>query len=48
MTPIPPFDDYTALAVAGTPEVRKYQAYGVLNDVQIGLASDIVTVTFGG
>lgn len=43
-----PYDDYTALAVAGTPEVREYQAYGVLNDQQIGQPSDIVTVTFGG
>lgn len=43
-----PYDDFTALAVAGTPEVREYQAYGVLNDEQIGLASDIVSVTFGG
>ena len=43
-----PYDDYTALAVAGTPEVREYQAYGVLNDQQIGQPSDIVSVTFGG
>ena len=42
-----PYDDYTALAVAGTAEVREYQAYGVLNDQQIGQPSDIVTVTFG-
>jgi len=34
--------------VAGTAEVREYQAYGVLNDQQIGQPSDIVTVTFGG
>ncbi len=43
-----PYDDFTALAVAGTAEVREYQAYGVLNDQQIGQPSDIVTVTFGG
>lgn len=43
-----PYDDYTALAVAGTAEVREYQAYGVLNDQQIGQPSDIVSVTFGG
>ena len=36
------------LAVPGTPEVREYQAYGVLSDAQIGQPSDIVTVTFGG
>lgn len=41
-----PYDDYTALAVPGTPEVREYQAYGVLSDQQIGQPSDIVTVTF--
>ena len=43
-----PKDDFTALAVAGTPEVREYQAFGVLNDEQIGQPSDIVSVTFGG
>lgn len=43
-----PYDDYTALAVAGTAEVREYQTYGVLNDQQIGQPSDIVSVTFGG
>ena len=43
-----PYDDYTALAVPGTPEVREYQAYGVLSDQQIGQPSDIVSVTFGG
>jgi hypothetical protein len=43
-----PYDDYTELAVPGAAEVREYQAYGVLNDVQIGVPSDIVTVTFGG
>lgn len=43
-----PYNDHTPLTTPGVPEVREYQAYGVLNDVQIGLASDIVTVTFGG
>ncbi len=43
-----PYDDYSALAVPGTAEVREYQAYGVLNDQQIGQPSDIVSVTFGG
>lgn len=41
-------DAKTALAVPGTAEVREYQAYGVLNDVQIGQSSDIVTMTFRG
>jgi hypothetical protein len=43
-----PYNDHTPLTTPGVPEVREYQAYGVLNDVQIGLASDIVSVTFGG
>jgi hypothetical protein len=38
----------TALAVAGQSEVRKYQAFGVLADEQIGQPSDIVSVTFAG
>ena len=41
-------DDHAPLAVAGQSEVREYQAFGVLNDEQIGLGSDIVTVTFAG
>jgi hypothetical protein len=43
-----PNDDHAPLAVAGTPAVREYQAYGVLNDQQISQPSDIVSVTFGG
>ena len=43
-----PYNDHTPLTTPGAPEVREYQAYGVLSDVQIGLASDIVSVTFGG
>lgn len=43
-----PYDDHTPLAVAGQSEVREYQAFGVLNDAQIGQPSDIVTVTFAG
>jgi hypothetical protein len=42
------YDGYTALALASTPEVREYYAYGVHNDEQIDQPSDIVTVTFGG
>jgi len=34
--------------VASQSEVREYQAFGVLNDEQIGQGSDIVTVTFAG
>ena len=36
------------IATAGVPEVRECQAFGVLNDEQIGQPSDIVSVTFGG
>jgi hypothetical protein len=43
-----PYDDHTPLAVPGVAEVREYQAFGVLHDQQIGQASDIVSVTFGG
>ena len=43
-----PYDDHTPLTVANQPEVREYQMFGVLNDQQIGQASDIVTVTFAG
>jgi hypothetical protein len=43
-----PYNDHTPLKVANTPETREYQAFGVLNDQQIGLPSDIVSVTFGG
>ena len=43
-----PYDDHTPLTTAGVPEVREYQAFGVLNDAQIGQPSDIVSVAFGG
>ena len=43
-----PYDDHNPLTTPGVPEVREYQAYGVVNDVQIGQPSDIVSVTFGG
>ena len=32
----------------GNLEIREYMAFGVVNDKQIGLQSDIVSVTFGG
>jgi hypothetical protein len=35
-------------AVAGQSKVREYQAFGVLNDEQIGQPSDIVSVNFAG
>jgi hypothetical protein len=43
-----PYDDHTPLTVAGQSEAREYQAFGVLNDEQIGVGSDIVTVTSAG
>ena len=43
-----PYDDHTPVAVAGQSEQREYQAFGVLNDVQIGQPSDIVSVTVAG
>lgn len=43
-----PYDDHTPAATPGTPEVREYQAFGVLNDEQIGQGSDIVSVTVAG
>jgi hypothetical protein len=41
----PPYDDYTPLAVAGTPEKRQYRLRAVMNEAEIGLYSNIVEVT---
>lgn len=43
-----PYDDYNPPATPGVAEVREYQAFGVIDDEQIGQPSDIVSVTFGG
>jgi len=43
-----PYLDNRPLAVPTTAEIREYMAYGVVDDAQIGLQSDIVSVTFGG
>lgn len=43
-----PYDDHIELATPGTPEHWEYQAYGVIDDSQIGLASDIVEIVYGG
>ena len=45
---IPPYCDTMPLQAANVPEVREYMARGVVNDVEIGLESDIVTATFAG
>jgi len=44
----PPYNDTAPLAVPNVPEVREYMARGILDDVEIGLESDIVTATFAG
>jgi hypothetical protein len=44
----PPYEDHTPLAVANKPEIREYMLRAVLNDAEIGVASDIVAVTYGG
>ena len=38
------YDDHTALAVDGVPEVRQYQLLAMKNDVVIGHPSPILTV----
>lgn len=43
-----PYNDNRPLAVAGTPETREYMCIGVLNDEEVGEASDIVSVVYGG
>lgn len=43
-----PYEDHTPLAQAGVPEEREYAARAVLNDEEIGLMSDIVSVTYPG
>jgi hypothetical protein len=43
-----PYDDHIVLAVASQPEHWEYRAFGVINDDEIGQASDIVEVVFGG
>ena len=38
----------SALANPAVPEVREYMARGVVDDVEIGLDSDIIEVVFAG
>ncbi len=42
-----PYDDHITLASAN-PEHWEYRAYGVIDDAEIGLPSDIEDVLFGG
>jgi hypothetical protein len=44
----PPYWDTNPLANPNVPEVREYMARGVIDDEEIGVDSDIVTITFGG
>lgn len=43
-----PYDDKRVLATAGVPEKREYMVIGVLNDTEIGIPSDTVSITFSG
>ena len=43
-----PFIDRRPLAQPGVPETREYMLRGVVQDVEIGLDSDILSITWGG
>lgn len=43
-----PYIDGNPLAQPGVPEVREYRLRGVVNDEEIGLDSDILSVTWAG
>lgn len=43
-----PYDDHRMLATAGVPETREYMVVGVINDIEIGVPSDIASITFAG
>lgn len=43
-----PCQDEAPLANPAVPEVREYMARGMIDDVEIGLASDIISITFAG
>jgi len=43
-----PYYDTVPLANPAVPEVREYLAVGVINEVEIGVPSDIVSIVFGG
>ena len=43
-----PYDDHRMLAQPGTPENREYMVVGVVNDIEIGVPSDIASITFAG
>lgn len=43
-----PYIDGRPLAVPGVAEIREYMARGMIGDEEIGLESDIVSLTYGG
>ncbi len=43
-----PYIDNRPLRTPGTPEVREYMGIGVIDDAQLPLQSDVISVTFGG
>lgn len=43
-----PYEDKRSLAVAGQPEIREYMARYFNGREDVGIPSDIVTVTYGG
>ena len=43
-----PYNDHRMLAQAGVPEMREYMVIGVQNDIEVGLPSDIASITFAG
>ena len=43
-----PYIDGRPLATPGVAEIREYMARGMIDDVEIGLESDIVSITYGG
>ena len=45
---VSPYDDTAPLAKPGVPEVREYRVHGVVKDLEVGAASDIISVLFSG
>lgn len=43
-----PYIDGRPLTTPGVPEIREYMARGMMDDEEIGLESDIVSITYGG
>ena len=43
-----PFDYHLSLLQADQPEHWEFRAFGVINDAEIGIASDIVEIVYGG